>query len=162
MLRELPSWSNHWHKFFRGGASLTNFRNRMGWFDQSSLSATLCKEFLVEQLEAIPGEGDHESLLDEARACADEFKYKREGWSPDSRLSSWRYRLIGKMRQQLARAAVAALEPDIIVLDEFQRFTSLLHDDNPGASSPERCSTTGTPRPVPALSHALQDVHAAR
>jgi hypothetical protein len=37
------------------------------------------------------------------------------------------------MRQQLARAAVAALEPDIIILDEFQRFTSLLQDDTPGA-----------------------------
>lgn len=124
--------SNYWHKFFQGGSRLENFRNRLEWFDRSALSATLCSEFLSE-LEKLPGEGDHETLLDEMRRCAEQFKYKREGWSPDGHLSSWRYRLIGKMRQQLARAAVAALEPDIIVLDEFQRFTSLLHDDNPGA-----------------------------
>lgn len=130
---ELPELqSNHWHKFFQGGSRLENFRIKMYQFDRSALSPTLCSKLLAE-IETLPGKGDHETLLDEVRACAGHFKYKREGWSPDSSLSSWRYRLIGRMRQQLARAAVAALEPDIIVLDEFQRFTSLLHDDNPGA-----------------------------
>ncbi|MBS2936582.1 DEAD/DEAH box helicase [Nocardioides sp. J2M5] len=134
MLRtQLPELTgNHWHKFFQGGAGLESFRNRMDWFDRSTLSARMCEE-LTAELASLAGDGDHASLLDEVRACSEQFKYKREGWKPDSRLSSWRYRLIGRMRQQLARAAVAALEPDIIVLDEFQRFTSLLHEDNPGA-----------------------------
>jgi len=34
--------------------------------------------------------------------------------------------LIGRIRSCLARACLAALEPDLIILDEFQRFASLL------------------------------------
>ncbi|KAA1419208.1 helicase [Nocardioides humilatus] len=128
-LRELAG--RHWLKFFQGGAGLTRFEQRIGWFDRSTLSASMCVEF-VSDLRVLTG-ADDQTLLDEVFACADEFKYKREGWKPDPHLSSWRYRLIGRMRQLLARAAVAALEPDIIILDEFQRFTSLLHDDGPGA-----------------------------
>lgn len=37
--------------------------------------------------------------------------------------------LIGKFRECLARACLSALEPDLIILDEFQRFSSLLGGD---------------------------------
>jgi hypothetical protein len=37
-------------------------------------------------------------------------------------------RLIGELRQILARSSVEALEPDLIILDEFQRFRHLLED----------------------------------
>ena len=37
-------------------------------------------------------------------------------------------RLIGEFRQILARSSVEALEPDLIILDEFQRFRHLLED----------------------------------
>ena len=52
----------------------------------------------------LPARGPRVAPATRLRACAEEFKYKREGWSPDSALSSWRYRLIGRMRQQLARS----------------------------------------------------------
>ncbi len=39
---------------------------------------------------------------------------------------SQRDQLIGEMRECLARACLTALEPDLIILDEFQRFSSLL------------------------------------
>ena len=35
-------------------------------------------------------------------------------------------RLVGDLRRMLARAAVQALEPDLVILDEFQRFKDLL------------------------------------
>ena len=35
-------------------------------------------------------------------------------------------RIIGSLRRMLARAAVHALEPDLVILDEFQRFRDLL------------------------------------
>ena len=38
-----------------------------------------------------------------------------------------RDRLIAKLRGLLARDCVAALEPDLVILDEFQRFHDLLH-----------------------------------
>ena len=37
-------------------------------------------------------------------------------------------RLIGELRQILARSSVEALEPDFIIMDEFQRFRNLLED----------------------------------
>lgn len=134
MLRsQLPQMqSDYWLKFFRGATQLRNFRNQVKWFDRSTVPEAMSAA-LVSELRTMPGRRGHGSMLEELVACGDEFKYKREDWWPDHHLSSWRYSLVGRMRQQLARAAVAALEPDIIVLDEFQRFTSLLHDDNPGA-----------------------------
>ncbi len=40
-----------------------------------------------------------------------------------------RDQLIGDFRECLARACLTALEPDLIILDEFQRFSSLLESD---------------------------------
>ncbi|WP_341937990.1 helicase-related protein [Marinimicrobium sp. C2-29] len=41
-------------------------------------------------------------------------------------VSRTRRRLIGELRQLLAEVCVAALEPDLVVVDEFQRFKTLL------------------------------------
>jgi Helicase conserved C-terminal domain len=50
------------------------------------------------------------------------------------RVEPWRRRriaLISELRRTLADACVAALEPDLVILDEFQRFTDLLKPDSP-------------------------------
>jgi hypothetical protein len=44
-----------------------------------------------------------------------------------------RYGLIGELRTRLARVCVDALEPDLVVLDEFQRFKHLLDGDDEAA-----------------------------
>lgn len=41
-----------------------------------------------------------------------------------------RDRLIGDLRHLLARSSLSALEPDLVILDEFQRFKFLLEQDN--------------------------------
>lgn len=40
-----------------------------------------------------------------------------------------RYALVGELRQKLADVCIQALEPDLIILDEFQRFRDLLEQD---------------------------------
>ena len=40
---------------------------------------------------------------------------------------------VGEVRRLLAKACVAELQPDLIILDEFQRFGSLLHGDDPAS-----------------------------
>ncbi|WP_107771030.1 C-terminal helicase domain-containing protein [Nocardioides sediminis] len=134
MLRsELPELKGkHWLRFFRGATRFDNFARQVNDFDLSSIPVDTSRA-LVKQLRSDSGSGENESKLEEIFTTAEEFKYKSDDWWPESPLSRRRYVLIGSMRQMMARAAVAALEPDIIVLDEFQRFTSLLHDDNPGA-----------------------------
>ena len=78
-----------------------------------------------------------------------------------------RRRFVGALRDQLAQVCMSALEPDLIILDEFQRFKHLLRTDEPAGELAqqlfgfrdhrgERC-----PRPS-ALGDAVQDVHARR
>ena len=44
-------------------------------------------------------------------------------------------KIVGNLRRMLARAAVHALEPDLIILDEFQRFRNLLHVETGGEAA---------------------------
>lgn len=43
------------------------------------------------------------------------------------------FRVIGALRQGLARQCVNALEPDLVIIDEFQRFKHLLHGEDEAA-----------------------------
>lgn len=58
--------------------------------------------------------------------------------------------LVGELRAALAKAGVAALEPDLVILDEFQRFRHLLNPEDP--TFPEAAE----------LAHALFDHGEAR
>ena len=65
------------------------------------------------------------------KLASTEFNYLRS--KPNHELSTRRNRLIGRLRQLVARAAVDHLEPDLVILDEFQRFKDLLDADDEGA-----------------------------
>jgi len=44
-------------------------------------------------------------------------------------------RVVGELRHLLARVSITSLEPDLIILDEFQRFRHLLKNPDEGAES---------------------------
>jgi hypothetical protein len=70
------------------------------------------------------------SLLAKLRETAEEFHRHREfSWEESNR----RYQVISGLRRALARVCVDALEPDLVILDEFQRFKQLLHGDDDAA-----------------------------
>ena len=48
----------------------------------------------------------------------------------DPTLASGRPALVGDLRRQLAKSCIDALEPDLIILDEFQRFSRLLDPED--------------------------------
>ena len=52
------------------------------------------------------------------------FHYYRPMWPPEARQA--RNEIVGKLRRLLAEVCVKALEPDLVILDEFQRFKPLL------------------------------------
>lgn len=60
-------------------------------------------------------------------ACVS-FRYFRKSWSDEQ----WyvRRELISELRRHLARVCIGALEPDLVILDEFQRFKHLLQTDS--------------------------------
>lgn len=70
-------------------------------------------------------------LLRELRAVDDLFHVHRRNvpWEENDR----RYRLVSALRRLLAQVCIGALQPDLIVLDEFQRFKDMLHGESEAA-----------------------------
>ncbi|WP_313405031.1 helicase-related protein [Aeromicrobium sp.] len=120
---------SRWTKFFQGWMSRENFERELAWFDRASIDAELCGSF-ADAIQAATGPGGG-ALEDELDDCAAEFTYLRS--SPGDELNGRRHRLIGVLRHLLATAAVDHLEPDLVILDEFQRFKDLLDADDDGA-----------------------------
>jgi len=57
--------------------------------------------------------------------------FARSNSVPSNEARSERSKLIGELRQMLARACLTTLKPDLVILDEFQRFKRLLDEDSP-------------------------------
>lgn len=131
-----------WVKFFQGGAGLENYRRRLDEYDPSRFDTLLADRFGNDAGQARAH--TERPLLTEVEEAVYSFRHLRSDtpWQ----LSRHRYRLIGQLRNLVARAAVEALEPDLVILDEFQRFKDLLSDGTPGAD----------------LAHAIFDQETAR
>jgi len=65
------------------------------------------------------------------RALCDRFAVARQYIPEEDR--ELQRRVVGELRMELARSCLGALEPDLIILDEFQRFKSLLDGTDPAA-----------------------------
>ncbi|MCB0228880.1 MAG: DEAD/DEAH box helicase family protein, partial [Anaerolineae bacterium] len=123
MLYDLPLAQSERRKRLRVGllnilqatAGKKNWRAKAKNLPASELDLDLSKAFRRAVLE------DAELYADLKEGC-DRFAryrdYSRIPWE-DSEL---RYNLIGRLRSKLASVCLSALEPDLVILDEFQRF----------------------------------------
>lgn len=123
--------ANAWLKFFRGGSGLDRFTDLVRWFDRGDITEDLAVKYAAQVAGAIGPGG--QPLAGELRETVGEFKFHRSDWEPPTALSKRRNRLIGRLRQLLARTAVEALQPDLVIMDEFQRFKDLMHGQDEGA-----------------------------
>lgn len=84
-------------------------------------------------------------------AVLDMFRRRRDEWPEEARGA--RDTVVGKLRLLLAGACVEALEPDLVILDEFQRFKSLLETreelQDPGAALAQSLFRAETPEGNP-------------
>ena len=71
------------------------------------------------------------SLFEELEHVCDLFPRRRESYPIE--LAQRRNKPIGKLRGKLSHACVDALKPDLIIMDEFQRFRDLLHGETDAA-----------------------------
>jgi hypothetical protein len=71
------------------------------------------------------------TLWEELHKVVDRFVRRREYYPDD--MTQPRNNLIARLRSKLSYACVDALQPDLIILDEFQRFPDLLHGDSDAA-----------------------------
>ena len=68
------------------------------------------------------------SLTARLNDAVDSFRCHRERYPAE--MSKPRNALIARLRSQLSHACVDALQPDLIIMDEFQRFPDLLHGES--------------------------------
>ncbi len=73
----------------------------------------------------------HHGIRKQFEELADRFAYYRQ--DPPVEDKKDRNRMVGELRRILAESCVDALEPDIVILDEFQRFKHLLDEENEAA-----------------------------
>jgi len=105
----------------RGDVLYNNWNGYLNGFDQKSIDEELAVQF-ISSLHQHPDLRHHFSEI------AKEVGPRRRNL--DWEMRSSRNSLLGALRRLLAKSSLAALEPDLIILDEFQRFKYLLNDDN--------------------------------
>jgi hypothetical protein len=105
------------------------FRDWIDWYgSEKQIDETLSEAFgeaLADHIERdrVAGRPDLRTRFDELCRA---FSYKRKITNIPEQERLEQNRLIGDLRATLAATCVRALQPDIVVLDEFQRFKSLL------------------------------------
>ncbi len=106
-----------------------SFRDQVGWFDREAVDPGIAQQFarsLAARCEEERRAG-RLTLRDRFDELCDEFGRSRQHVPPDQRQR--RNAVISELRGLLAASCVEALEPDLVILDEFQRFKHLLVDD---------------------------------
>ena len=107
-------------------AGTAPFKRGLDAFDFAKLNEQIADEFvsaLAKQVqeEIAAGKPDLRTRFEELRGI---FCRSNSIVPPDA--TKLRTRWIGELRRLLARVCLATLEPDLIILDEFQRFKHLL------------------------------------
>ncbi len=97
----------------------TRWNSYIGWFPQSQ---TIDQELALGFQKELEDSNLRQQFDDLAKAF--DPRYKAASGSENQQ----RRYLIGQLRRLLARSSLKHLEPDLIILDEFQRFKLLLSD----------------------------------
>jgi Helicase conserved C-terminal domain len=114
---------------FSGNASRATFDWHLREFARQALNERLRIDFQQELLRKLPSEG--ETLLKRFGSLCESVGRRQK---LDDVQRPERDHIIGELRAALATSCIEALEPDLIILDEFQRFKHLL-DGQDGASA---------------------------
>jgi hypothetical protein len=138
LLRYAWGWRRQRHpgvyEVLRGSAGLESFQfcvdstpseigSQAGRIDPSLAAAF--KSHLEAEEKAAHRRGE-QSLQDRFETLALRTRRGHHDWQAN-------FQIIGELRHVLARSCVNALEPDLIILDEFQRFRHLLDGDDPAS-----------------------------
>lgn len=151
----------------QGGAGTEGWRNYLEWFRQErrgDIDDSLTTAF-VEQVGRTPEL--HERFLD----LCERFQRDKSNIPYEDRVA--RNALVGELRRILARCCVRELQPDLVILDEFQRFRHLLHGEDevaelakelfnyrgPQGDRARVLLLSATPYKMYTLSHEAEDDH---
>jgi len=106
----------------RGDARKNSFKRTLRYFNEiETIDTDLEKDFV----KALRNRPDIQELYDEAASM---IGPRRKNLTYTMRVK--RNRFLGELRGLLASSSLEALEPDLVILDEFQRFKYLLEEEN--------------------------------
>jgi hypothetical protein len=108
----------------RGNKTADSFNYEINEFNEKTIDESIAADFH----DALRNRNDLKGVWDEL--C--EAFVRSDSRVTDERWQK-RARLIAQLRDQLARTCLKALEPDLIILDEFQRFKNLLNGEGEAA-----------------------------
>lgn len=125
---DISSWGTGPKNVLRGYAAAERFRTGLKEFDTSTIDAALAQEFKKTLQASVQkarqtGREDLRSLFED---LSSRYQYKRMDHRIPEADKQDRARLVGALRAMLAQTCLKALEPDLVILDEFQRFKHLL------------------------------------
>ncbi len=104
---------------------VSNFKWWVAQTSNKAIDESLANQFIqrIADYDITTTAEGKSTLREQFDTLCDKFRYTKHH-SPEAR---WQRRhFIGTLRQLLADSCVDALEPDLIILDEFQRFKTLL------------------------------------
>jgi hypothetical protein len=115
-------------RIFAGSAHVENFLRRASSLEATDLDPTLMRAF-ADALTDSTFEAELKAQFVHLRR---EFGYLRHEHASEvpNELRQERAAFVGQLRTLLARACIGALEPRLVILDEFQRFKHLLDPDS--------------------------------
>jgi hypothetical protein len=111
-------------------ASTNSFERAVNVFDPQSINEQIATEFILS-LEAQIREEKELGQIDLLQRFQELRRlFPRVDSQPGEGATKERTRWIGELRRLLARVCLKSLEPDLIILDEFQRFKHLLEQES--------------------------------
>jgi len=129
------AWGTHGPRaslyVMRDYASTKSFERGIESFDVTKLNEQIARGFVTAlakqvQEEIDEGKPDMRTRFEELRGI-----FHRSDAKTTRDDTRQRTRWIGELRRLLARVCLGSLEPNLIILDEFQRFKHLLEEDSP-------------------------------
>jgi hypothetical protein len=108
-----------------------HFRKRLRefthWFPIDRALANQFRKAIAETCREQRGRGEEDLRRRFKRICS---HYQRSDSRVDQEIKKERSRFLGELRALLAKVCIQGLEPDLVILDEFQRFKSILHGED--------------------------------
>ena len=124
------SYRSKYVKFFQCQADLDNWKEYLlkQFNKKNKIDTFLANKFLEKLEEKIAQENknNEENIYIRFEKIAEKFNYLYKDKKAYSNVARERSRIVGELRLLLAKSCISSLEPDFIILDEFQRFKNLL------------------------------------
>jgi hypothetical protein len=120
-------------RLFRGNAGLQRFKQLVKHFPEwHPVDRDLAQRF-VQYVDKVCAEQKAAGQKTIRERLATLLNAYASDARPTAELSQRQREIIGELRQLLGKSCIQSLEPDLIILDEFQRFKDLLSGESPEA-----------------------------